>query len=156
MMHIRKATIDDAPASFAVRRAAILAQCGDHYPMEDLVTWTSGAMSTAFAQRVAGHFHVAVVENEVVGTGMLDLTTAKIDAIFVLPGYMGQGVGRALMDHLEAIARDAGLAQIELEATLNAAPFYRKLGFEGDGRSVYHSSLGVSLACVPMSKRLGC
>jgi len=153
-MQIRKAAIDDAPAVFALRREAILAQCVGHYPKADMELWTSGTLSTTFAQRIADHFHVAVADGQIVGTGMIDLATGKIDAVFVRPAYMGRGVGRAVMNHLEGMASTAGLRQILLESTLNAAPFYRALGFEGDSRVVYESSLGVSLTCVPMAKVL--
>jgi GNAT superfamily N-acetyltransferase len=154
-VHIRKAAIEDAQACFAIRREAIRAQCGGHYPVADLDIWTSGAMSATFAQRVADHFYVAVADGQDVGTAMIDLATGKIDAVFVLPAYMGRGIGRALMVQMESLALDAGLASIQLESTLNAAPFYRALGFKGDNLSTYQSSLGVSLACVPMMKHLG-
>ena len=154
-MHIRKATIEDAAASFAIRRDAILARCPPYYRRSILDTWTSGVMSATFAKRVADQFHVAVVDDHVVGTGMIDLATGKVDAVFVLPGYMRRGVGRALMVHLESLALDAGLKEICLEATLNAVLFYRALGFEGSRKAIYESSLGVSLECVPMIKKLG-
>lgn len=154
-MHIRKAAIDDAQACFAIRREAIRAQCGGHYPLADLDIWTSGVMSATFAQRVADYFYVAVADGHEIGTAMIDLATGKIDAVFVLPAYMGRGIGRALMGQMERLALDAGLDSMQLESTLNAAPFYRALGFEGESQSTYQSSLGVSLACVPMVKRLG-
>ncbi|MDR3447435.1 GNAT family N-acetyltransferase [Dyella sp.] len=153
-MHIRKATVDDAPACFAIRRDAIRAQCGGHYPDADLDIWTSGVMSATFAQRVADYFYVAVADGHLVGTAMIDLVTGKIDAVFVLSGYMGRGIGRALMAQMESLAQDAGLDSIQLESTLNAAPFYRALGFQGDTLSTYQSSLGVSLTCVPMVKHM--
>ena len=153
-VYIRKATIDDALMTFAIRRAAIRARCRDHYPWQDLEKWTSGEMSETFAKRVADQFYVAVTPEQIVGTGMIDLATGKIDAVFVEPEYMGRGVGRAIMAHLEGLAISGGLRDIHLDATLNAAPFYRAMGFEGDGRLVYESSLGVSLTCVPMIKRL--
>ncbi len=154
IVYIRKATPEDAAVSFAIRREAIRAQCQDHYPADDLAVWTSGDMSATFAARVAETFHVAVADGHVVGTGMIDLATGRIDAVFVLPKYMRQGIGRALMNHLEGLAVSAGLAALQLDATLNATSFYRSLGFEGDERTVYHSSLGVSLVCVPMVKLL--
>jgi GNAT superfamily N-acetyltransferase len=153
---IRKATTDDAAASFAIRREAIRAQCRGHYPAADLETWTAGTMSETFTRCVAEAFYVATVDGAAVGTGMIDLETGKIDAVFVLPRHMGQGVGRAVVEHLETLAVEAGLSEIHLESTLNAAPFYRAIGFEGEGKSIYRSSLGVSLACVLMVKRLRC
>jgi GNAT superfamily N-acetyltransferase len=153
-LRIRKATIADAPASFAIRREAILAQCRGSYSEEDLDIWTSGRMPEAFAKRVADDFYIAEVDDRIVGTGMIDLASGKIDAIFVLPDQMGQGVGRALMDHLECLALEAGLTSIHLDSTLNAATFYRRLGFAGDKLSTYRSSLGVTLTCIPMVKPL--
>lgn len=153
-MHLRKATLDDAPACFTNRREAILAQCPGFHAPDDLAIWTAGDMSHAFARRVAEHFHVVKVAGCVVGTGMIDLVSGRIDAVFVLPDHMGRGIGRVLMNHLEGLAIGAGLQSTQLEATLNVAPFYRGLGFEGDLPSIYASSLGVRLACVPMKKRL--
>lgn len=153
-VHIRKAGIDDAATSFAIRRDAIREQCRGHYPQDDLDIWMAGTMSETFARRVAEVFYVAIVDEMVVGTGMIDLASGRIDAVFVLPAYMGQGVGRAMVDYLERLAVEAGLGELQLESTLNAAPFYRALGFEGEGQSVYRSGLGVSIACVPMVKLL--
>jgi GNAT superfamily N-acetyltransferase len=154
MVQIRKAIIEDAAVSFAIRREAIRARCRDDYPASDLAVWTSGDMSETFARRVAEQFHVAVMDGHIVGTGMIDLATGRVDAVFVLPEFMRQGIGRAIMNYLEGLAVSAGLSVIQLDATLNAASFYRSLGFEGDDRSVYRSSLGVSLVCVPMVKGL--
>jgi hypothetical protein len=58
------------------------------------------------------------------------------------------------MAHLEDLAIASGLGIIHLDATLNAVSFYRAMGFEGEKMAVYASSLGVSLACVPMIKHL--
>ncbi|AND67603.1 hypothetical protein ATSB10_01490 [Dyella thiooxydans] len=153
-IRIRTATLADAPTAFAIRREAILTQCAGYYPEQDLAIWTSGEMSELFALRVADAFHVAEIDGGVVGTGMIDLASGKIDAIFVRPDWMGRGVGRALMSHLECLAQAAGLTSIHLDATLNAAPFYRRLGFAGEATSTYRSSLGVTLACIPMTKPL--
>ncbi|BDU20067.1 hypothetical protein DYGSA30_15240 [Dyella sp. GSA-30] len=111
-------------------------------------------MSETFARRVVDKFYVAVTAEHIVGTGMIDLATGKVDAVFVQPEYMGRGVGRTMMAYLEGLAISEGLEDIHLDATLNAAPFYRAMGFEGNDTAVYESSLGVSLACVPMIKRL--
>jgi len=85
---------------------------------------------------------------------MLDLDHSEIGAIFVLPGFMHQGVGRKVLDHLECLARQLGLEEVNLEATLNAADFYRRCGFVGDEPATYHSPSGLELACIPMVKRL--
>jgi GNAT superfamily N-acetyltransferase len=63
---------------------------------------------------------------------MLHTATDQIDAIFVRPSHIGQGIGRKMLDFLEHLARSHGLTSLKLDATLNAAPFYRRCGWIGD------------------------
>ncbi|MBG8559463.1 N-acetyltransferase [Pseudomonas sp. FBF18] len=59
-----------------------------------------------------------------------------------------------MLAFLEALARNLGLAQVNLDATLNAAAFYRQCGYVGEATALYHSPRGIDLACVPMTKVL--
>lgn len=99
-------------------------------------------------------FYVAIDGDRVLGSGAIDLGSGKIDGVFVLPGSMSKGIGRELLAHLESVATTAGLNKVVLDATLNAAPFYRKCGYKGSTVAVYLSPAGVSLDCVPMQKVL--
>lgn len=152
---IRKATRADADAAWRIRRAAVMSQCINAYPLNQLDEWTGGATSKTFADAVEERFLVATVDDRVVGTGMIDVTTGKIDAIFVDPAYMKRGIGAGMMAHLETLARAQGCTKLRLDSTLNAAPFYRTLGFEGDEIAQYRSPRGLTMDCVPMVKRLG-
>jgi GNAT superfamily N-acetyltransferase len=67
---------------------------------------------------------------------------------------MKRGIGAAMMRHLETLARSHGLQELTLDSTLTAAPFYRALGFEGDEIAPYRSPRGLTMDCVPMTKRL--
>jgi GNAT superfamily N-acetyltransferase len=154
MATIRRASRADAKACWDVRRAAVIDQCADAYTRAQLEEWTSGEASRAFADAVEDRFHIATIDARVVATGMINLATGKIDAIFVHPEFMRRELGTAMIAHLEALARATGLAQLTLESTLNAAPFYRSLGFEGDAISRFCSSRGLTMDCVPMVKRL--
>jgi GNAT superfamily N-acetyltransferase len=151
---IRRASRDDANACWDVRRRAVMSECASAYPHDQLDEWTGGAPSVAFTNAVEDRFYVAIVEAHLAGTGTIDLTTGKIDAIFVHPGFMRRGIGAAMVAHLEALARAAGLRQIVLDSTLNAAPFYRRLGFEGETVAPYRSPRGLRMDCVPMTKPL--
>ncbi|QDX30895.1 GNAT family N-acetyltransferase [Dickeya poaceiphila] len=152
---LRKARRADAPAAFELRNRAILHGCRHDYTPEQLQLWTSGEFSEKFENTVTHHFHLAEIAARIVGTGMINLHTGMIDAVFVEPDVMGQGVGKRMMQHLEVLANAAGLAEIQLDASLNAAPFYRALGFSGDDVSLYHSPNGFSLPCIPMVKVIG-
>jgi hypothetical protein len=56
--------------------------------------------------------------------------------------------------YLEALARELGIEEVILDATLNAADFYRRCGYVGDEPAIYHSPSGLQLACIPMRKHL--
>lgn len=58
----------------------------------------------------------------------LNITTGAIDAIFVDRDYFRQGLAKAMMNFRERMARQAGLRTVQLDATLNAAAFYRARG----------------------------
>lgn len=55
---------------------------------------------------------------------------AKLERICVLEPYRNHGVGRAVMQALEALAKERGLTKAKLHAQTQAEPFYRKLGYE--------------------------
>lgn len=65
----------------------------------------------------------------VVGTAMLDEPYAQLEALFVSPDVMGLGVGKVLLQYIETMAFNQGIAQLRLESTLNAVDFYRHCGF---------------------------
>lgn len=61
--------------------------------------------------------------------------TVLLDNLFVLPEYIGQGLGRQLMDHFFERMRSGSYHRIRLEADPNAESFYSKFGFRKIGES---------------------
>lgn len=151
---IRKATRSDVQAIWDIRIAAICAQCRGFYSAEILDAWTNGDPTEQFSILVESSFYVAADGDRVLGTGAIDLESGQIDAIFVLPDLMSKGIGRQLLNYLENMAVATGLNMAVLNSTLNAAPFYRKCGYEGNAIGVYQSPRGFNLDCVSMSKVL--
>ena len=151
---IKKATADDGEEVFDIRRRAILAQCIDDYPIELIKAWTDGDMPVEFVKKLAVDGYVEIIDNCIAATGMVDLTTGIVDAVFVCPNFMQQGLGRKMLSYLEAAAKQAGVRQLHLDSTLNAATFYRHCGFVGNEVAIYHSPRGLDLACIPMCKKL--
>lgn len=69
---------------------------------------------------------------EAVGTARLylvDPIRAKAQRVAVQRTARGTGAGRALMTHLEELARRAGREQVVLGAQLEALSFYERLGY---------------------------
>jgi [ribosomal protein S18]-alanine N-acetyltransferase len=62
---------------------------------------------------------------------------AHLNLLAVQPGYQRQGVGRQLVEWLEASARTAGIFKVNLElraTNAGALKFYEKLGYRTTGR----------------------
>jgi GNAT superfamily N-acetyltransferase len=154
MLTIRKADRGDALDAWDIRKASVLAECAGYYPEASLSAWVAGSPTDKWANLVESHFYVAVDEGAVVGTGMLTIANGQVDAIFIRPSHMGRGIARRMLQSLEALARDHGIVTMRLDATLNAAPFYRYCGWSGDSISTYRTSRGLELACVPMTRRV--
>ena len=163
MITIRKATKDDAQACWDIRNAAINKGCSGFYDADDLLIWTEGELTEQFSRIVAAHFYVAeqfsvnTQLKTVVGSIMLDEPYAQLEALFVAPDAMGIGIGKALLQFIETMAFNQGIAQLRLESTLNAVDFYRHCGFGGEGLeedSIYCSPRGIALECMVMYKNL--
>jgi GNAT superfamily N-acetyltransferase len=80
---------------------------------------------------------VAELDGDVVGFAVLLRPAGgacELDGLFVEPGRMGAGVGRALVEDAMRIARERGATRIEVVANLHAAGSYERLGFTGGDR----------------------
>ncbi len=89
--------------------------------------------------------------------GLLELIpegrSTEVRMIFVEPGLVRSGVGRALWRHAEARARVHGAARLALDADPNAVPFYERMGMRIVGESPSGSIPGRMLP--RMEKELG-
>ena len=52
----------------------------------------------------------------------------RLEHLWVLPDWMGQGIGRALFRHAAKRAAARGALSLTIEADPNAEPFYRRMG----------------------------
>ena len=71
-----------------------------------------------------------------VGTGRLvtlDSHHAQIGRMAVLSAYRNRGVGKAILSHLIALAREDGVLTLTLHSQVSAISFYVKLGFIAQG-----------------------
>jgi len=76
-------------------------------------------------------FAVAEVDHVVAGFYALELLSVdelELDALFVEPGHIGTGVGRALMDHARQTAADLGGRSLVIVSDPHADAFYQAAG----------------------------
>lgn len=67
-------------------------------------------------------------------------TCWHIGRVAVLAPYRKQGIGRLVMQQLEAHARECGAAQTILSAQCHAIDFYKKCGYTQKGEVYYEES----------------
>jgi len=77
---------------------------------------------------------IAAFEDEtILGCCMLveeDPKTVRLRQMAVLNDLQGKGIGRALMNFAENLARDRGYRTLSMHARKNAVGFYEKMGYK--------------------------
>ena len=99
-----------------------------------------------------GEFYVAEKDGEVVGFGQVSQT--QVEAIYVSPKHLRNGVGKLILQTLEERAVDLGAGYLEVLSSLNAVSFYERAGYHSLGPATYMLRPGISIAYVRMSKSL--
>ena len=95
----------------------------------------------------------AFEEEKMLGCCMLIIvnsSTVRLRQMAVLNNLQGKGIGRALMQFAENIARDRGFKKIIMHARKSAAGFYEKLGYQVRGEEFEE----VTLPHYEMEKKL--
>ncbi len=83
----------------------------------------------------AQHQHFAFFNdaNQIIGVGRLDQTAPQVGQVrfmAVAANQQGKGIGKAIMDEIQAVCKAQGCLQIILHAREVALPFYQKLGYQ--------------------------
>jgi GNAT superfamily N-acetyltransferase len=101
----------------------------------------------------AGGYTLVVRSGEkLVATGTRVGTTVR--RVFVRDDWQRRGIGQAVMAELEVEAVKAGVARIDLSASLPAKEFYLRLGYEIVSDEDYEVAPGQHLEYYEMAKQL--
>src|SRR5688572_2476474 len=129
-MRIRPAEQTDRQQILEVHTSAIRELCAQHYTAAEIAAWSGRLREDSYDRVIRERkLLVAVEADVVVGFGQLDVATGEVEAIYVRPTAARVGVGSRLLGDLESIARGQGLAELFLDSSLNAVPFYARAGF---------------------------
>jgi GNAT superfamily N-acetyltransferase len=93
-------------------------------------------------------------DTRIVGFGSIVPGNSVLRAVYVAAEHGRQGAGRAILDRLEELAREAGLTELRMDASINAVPFYDANGFISLERGEHLMPSGNRMACVRMRKAL--
>lgn len=131
-MRLRDATTADAAAILAVHRAAIEGVDPDVYTAAQLAAWKAAQDDPDQYPIGEAEQYLAVAEDEqagIVGFVGLDLEEGVLETLYVDPEFGGKGVGSALLDHGEKVARRHDHDAIAMAASQNATAFYERHGY---------------------------
>lgn len=153
---LRAAVPDDLPALWVLRTRAVAQACAAHYPASVLAAWLAAPAPESLPRLLAaGGGIVAMEAGRLLGYAVLDAASGEVDAVFVEPAEHGRGIGALLLDALEDMALAAGRRLLFLSASLNAVPFYRRVGFQTIREELVPHRSGVAIASVYMEKQIG-
>ena len=100
------------------------------------------------------HMHMAAYEDDqILGCCMLVKEgddTVRLRQMAVVNDVQGKGIGRALMQFAENLARDRGYKRITMHARKNAVGFYERLGYKKKGDEF----MEITIPHVKMEKEL--
>ncbi|MCC5635790.1 GNAT family N-acetyltransferase [Nostoc sp. CHAB 5844] len=96
---------------------------------------------------------VAEYENKIIGFSTLNKISNMVNAVFVHPHYVYQGIGKQLMLALEQEALNCKIKRLTVFASLTAVSFYKSLGYQYEGK-VELSGVRRKIPCVLMTKQL--
>jgi GNAT superfamily N-acetyltransferase len=79
---------------------------------------------------------------------------SELRALYVSAEHGRKGVGRAILLELEALARKAGVTELRMDSSVNAARFYEANGYLAIERAEHTLRSGVRMECVRMRKTI--
>jgi putative acetyltransferase len=155
MIELKPGAIPDIPLLWSLRTRAVRQLCASHYSPEQIDVWSESPPPESYLRLLAsGCALVAEQEGERLGYGILDRQSGEVIALFVEPAEAGKGIGKRLMQGLDEIAAQEGFTRLYLYASLNAADFYRAMGFVAMREEAYLHPSAITLRSLYMERVL--
>ncbi|MGE0714630.1 MAG: GNAT family N-acetyltransferase [Alphaproteobacteria bacterium] len=130
ILTIRPYVDADTDAVMTIFRSAVRQTARRDYSLEQVTAWApDDADRAGWAQRSAARgTWIATVGGTPAGFSDLG-PDGYVDMLFVHPDFGGRGVARALLAHVEGLARARGLALMYTDGSLTARPVFERAGF---------------------------
>jgi len=132
----RRAEAADAPRLTAI---ALAGKQHWGYPDDWLAEWRPDLTITA-GYLASQPVRVAELAGKVIGFAGLSMLEGRrhLEHLWLQPGLIGRGYGRALFQEAVRAARAVGDTELRIKADPNAEPFYLKMGAVRVGLDVYY------------------
>jgi GNAT superfamily N-acetyltransferase len=153
-LNLRPANEADRRALWRVHSRSVAELCQGAYSTHEVSTWVDLLRPDGYLRPEQPRIVlVAERRRQLLGFGQLDPVLGELEALYVVPEEAGNGVGSLLLAALESRAWRGGAAMMNLDASLNAEPFYRSRGYHRLHTARRVLTPQVQLPCVRMQKR---
>ena len=127
---IRPYSPRDVSSLVALFRASVRTLARRDYTEAQLRAWAPDFIGKEqFAlRRTTQSTWIAEIGGHIAGFSDLE-ADGHVDMLYVHPEYQRRGVARALLAHVEAVARDWGIERLYTEASITARPVFEVMGF---------------------------
>ena len=130
-MIIRNALEADVVRMKELHDRAVLELCHNDYTLEQLQSWINRSPLEKYYWRLeTQRIFLAEVDGRILGYVRWYPGTNELCSICVEPEFARQGIGSLLMGRACQDARDHGVDEMWLDASLTAVPFYQHLGWK--------------------------
>jgi putative acetyltransferase len=155
---VRPMLAEEARTFLEIHTRSIHGLAAPHYPPEVIEAWVVPVTEATIRGLLENPDHeirlLAALDGVLVGLGCLVVQNSELRACYVAPEAARKGVGTAIVREIERIAKTRGLDHLQLEASINAEPFYAALGYEVVERGEHAWPSGQRMAAVAMRKVL--
>ncbi len=158
-LHYRPLSLpNEAMEAVRVMRNAIQGSCTKVYGEHTVKRWLADG-NQHFTFKVPEHPFCAANDMGPVSVAGWNLQphadgVARISAVFTMPEFTRQGLASNLISCIEADILEKGFHTVILFATLNAVPFYRKMGYQDRHEQMLEVAEGHFITVLKMSKTL--
>lgn len=129
-MEIRKARSQNIPAIVRVHKSCVRIINATVYSAPAISAWLKQIKSDSVKKQFHNSKWVVLTRAaRVIGFAQYSTEDKELYQINITPRYANKGLGKLVYAYIEREFMKHKAKMIELNATLNAVPFYKKLGF---------------------------
>jgi putative acetyltransferase len=156
---VRELRPEETRTFLEVIRAAVRGTAAADYPPEVIEAWAPLPVTNAEVDEAQANPEdeirvAAILDGKIAGVGAVIPQGRELRACYVSPDASRCGVGKSLVEEIERIARQHDVPFLDLDSSITAEPFYRKLGYAVVARGEHTLSSGARMAAVMMRKDL--
>jgi GNAT superfamily N-acetyltransferase len=128
---IEKAVLEDIPQIVLIHKKCVLETNAKFYSDDIVREWIHQISTENTREQFKNsQWFVIKIKNEVIGFFQISLKEKTLYQINILSNYQGKGYGRLAYNFIERFFLSNNVKEINLNSTLNALSFYKRLGFK--------------------------